>query len=359
MNEQANSPRADTSSAEIEDVLLSIRRLVAASHTPAAEAQPADPAPVAETPVADEPPAAAAPEPKLVLTPAQRVSDPDDPWAPVSAPVASALDADEFDDMHEADTAAGSLEAALIATDDGATSADDTAAPDTGAETGDTPDLQDSATRNDRLYNWADVAGMTPEEMLGRMAAKPVTGQDTSPPWPEAPGDDVIAIDPVHPPAQPDPAAPKTNATKAEGSVAPVSLPADGDLSENPAGTEEAPTQPTDAADADAPKPDDSPTPASADRDAPVDATRERAAPETDADLSAEDNIVDDLGADSSPFSFPDAEDAILDEETLREMIVEIVREELQGALGQRITRNVRKMVRREIRIALAMEDME
>jgi len=45
--------------------------------------------------------------------------------------------------------------------------------------------------------------------------------------------------------------------------------------------------------------------------------------------------------------------DAVLDEEMLRELVGEIVRQELQGPLGERITRNVRKLVRREINRAL------
>lgn len=48
-----------------------------------------------------------------------------------------------------------------------------------------------------------------------------------------------------------------------------------------------------------------------------------------------------------------------LDEESLRELVTDIVREELQGALGERITRNVRKLVRREIHRALAAQDLE
>lgn len=39
----------------------------------------------------------------------------------------------------------------------------------------------------------------------------------------------------------------------------------------------------------------------------------------------------------------------ILDEESLRSVINQIVREELQGELGDRIGRNLRKMIRREI----------
>jgi len=43
----------------------------------------------------------------------------------------------------------------------------------------------------------------------------------------------------------------------------------------------------------------------------------------------------------------------------LRELVTEIVRQELQGALGERITRNVRKLVRREIHRALTSQELE
>ncbi len=48
----------------------------------------------------------------------------------------------------------------------------------------------------------------------------------------------------------------------------------------------------------------------------------------------------------------------MIDEETLRDLVSEIVRQELQGALGERITRNVRKLVRREIQRALTAHDL-
>ncbi|MCJ7871502.1 hypothetical protein [Phaeobacter sp. J2-8] len=48
-----------------------------------------------------------------------------------------------------------------------------------------------------------------------------------------------------------------------------------------------------------------------------------------------------------------------IDEDTLRTMVAEIVRSELQGALGERITRNVRRLVRREIHRALANQDLD
>lgn len=46
-----------------------------------------------------------------------------------------------------------------------------------------------------------------------------------------------------------------------------------------------------------------------------------------------------------------------MSEDDLRALIAEIVRQELQGTLGERITRNVRKLVRREIHRVLGTED--
>lgn len=82
------------------------------------------------------------------------------------------------------------------------------------------------------------------------------------------------------------------------------------------------------------------------------------------------------LGAGAAPAPFPEpsaAESAPpgtgydgeasgatdLDEETLRRIVAEVVREELQGALGERITRNIRKLVRREIRLVLAADELD
>jgi hypothetical protein len=78
---------------------------------------------------------------------------------------------------------------------------------------------------------------------------------------------------------------------------------------------------------------------------------------------------ADDLASDSFARSW-DAEDedapaafeldeAVLDEEALRDLVAEIVREELMGTLGERITRNVRKLVRREIHRALTSQDFD
>ena len=47
------------------------------------------------------------------------------------------------------------------------------------------------------------------------------------------------------------------------------------------------------------------------------------------------------------------------DEQVLRDLVRDILREELQGALGERITRNVRKLVRAEIARVLAAQDLD
>jgi hypothetical protein len=48
-----------------------------------------------------------------------------------------------------------------------------------------------------------------------------------------------------------------------------------------------------------------------------------------------------------------------LDEDMLRNIVRDIIREELHGSLGERITRNVRKLVRAEINSAMATRDLE
>lgn len=71
-------------------------------------------------------------------------------------------------------------------------------------------------------------------------------------------------------------------------------------------------------------------------------------------DLALEEALDLDIasdGMDGSALPF-DAED-------LRDMVALMIREELQGTLGERITRNVRKLVRREIQRALLSRDME
>lgn len=84
----------------------------------------------------------------------------------------------------------------------------------------------------------------------------------------------------------------------------------------------------------------------------PVHNPQEAAAPAQDAPPDADAEAAD------APQGLS-IDDALLDEDSLRDLIAEIVREELQGALGERITRNVRKLVRREIHRALTSQDFD
>lgn len=73
------------------------------------------------------------------------------------------------------------------------------------------------------------------------------------------------------------------------------------------------------------------------------------------AEIEAADSAAA-IAATADLFAPQDGED--FDEEALREVVRDIIREELQGALGERITRNVRKLVRAEINRALASRDL-
>jgi hypothetical protein len=68
-----------------------------------------------------------------------------------------------------------------------------------------------------------------------------------------------------------------------------------------------------------------------------------------------EHSLVDDVG---EGFDIAD-DDRLPDPDALRDLVAEIVRQELQSDLGQRVTRNIRKLVRREIRRALAARDFD
>jgi hypothetical protein len=74
----------------------------------------------------------------------------------------------------------------------------------------------------------------------------------------------------------------------------------------------------------------------------------------------------DTAGADAGPgtsfredFAAYTGKELVMEEAALRALIAEIVRQELQGSLGERITRNVRKLVRREISRMMTSEEFE
>ncbi|MEP2715176.1 hypothetical protein [Pseudophaeobacter sp.] len=79
------------------------------------------------------------------------------------------------------------------------------------------------------------------------------------------------------------------------------------------------------------------------------------AEPDLDAATLAEEAVTEEALDGLQGFA---GEESYLDEDSLRELVADIVRSELQGALGERITRNVRKLVRREIQRALAAQDL-
>lgn len=82
------------------------------------------------------------------------------------------------------------------------------------------------------------------------------------------------------------------------------------------------------------------------DREADTSATAGPAAP------------ADDIGAEDDGL-FGDECEVLVDEDMLRAVVAEIIRQELQGTLGERITRNVRKLVRHEIQRALTAQEFD
>jgi hypothetical protein len=72
--------------------------------------------------------------------------------------------------------------------------------------------------------------------------------------------------------------------------------------------------------------------------------------------LSEEDNLALQDALERDVLS---AAELPIDEDELRDLVAEIVRQELQGALGERITRNVRKLVRREIHRIISSQEFD
>lgn len=84
----------------------------------------------------------------------------------------------------------------------------------------------------------------------------------------------------------------------------------------------------------------------------PFDAARSRVAPSPVEDERPRSEAVELTDPDGNPLT-------ILDEVALQEIVRQMIREELQGDLGERITRNVRKLVRAEINRALTARALD
>ena len=360
--------------AEVEDVLSSIRRLV--SEDKPAEQKPKSDAPVAEPETHD----------RLVLTPSLRVTDEAAPPDPVED---AWTQAEPFEtEMHTGDMEAEDLQPEDLAAADVAEpdEADEVTQPPTPIEDAADPE-PDVAFQHFRRFDDAQTdasegsnepdEGITPEP-------EPVFSTDraTSPAWErddpfeenadavpqseEVPDDhvafedraDTFVLEPGAPtleepvtPAQDVEPEPEADVTAAD---APQSL----SLSQKIEALET-----LIAGRRDEWEPDDPGTDAYAGTEAPTMEWEDTAATTAAAatfrrtpEVEAEDIVSPDEPSDPDVLG---RDEAVLDEEALRELVADIVREELQGALGERITRNVRKLVRREIHRALAAQELE
>jgi len=341
------------SSAEIEDVLSSIRRLV--SENSGAIRRGNDPE---ETPD------------KLVLTPAFRVDEEDmgadqAPEPEVADGSADHHPADVTDDSHEDDAEGGDAanpDAALDADID-----DSIARMAAGA-----PPSQDATVIQDEVFalEIAQVeAGENGQSELEHRIAEleAVIARSAAEFEPDGSEEEILPEDVVfrH---RGDSAGPTGD--REEGTA---------EASEDPdaeTASETAP-EPDDAEAcsepeiAPEPEPDVPPevAPENADAGAATHEPDNEAAPEwvaPESDIPGQDweDLADEaFGGEASVDAAEDgaagADEAILDEDALRELVARMVREELQGSVGERITHNVRRMVRREIARALSLQSFE
>lgn len=332
---------------EIEDVLSSIRRLVTEGEKARRDANRSDDLP-AETvsddldvmPDADAPlPSDAAIEvaeteapgkddltERLLLTPALRVAEPADaPTALAEEPAEPAPETEPESDRASLEATIAELEAAVVAQGDDWE-------PD-GSEVAQTTPQWPTSEEQDPVSDADDMA--LPQDLDQPMAEfAPI----------EEPGDDdtVVALSEDMTDASDEPARTDADLDVVLSLVtppAPEDTPAD--TTADVAGED---TVPDDRSDFDA-GPEDAAL-----------AFRHLAAPDHVAanDLTGAAAVDDDETLEAFL-----ARGGGVDEEALRRMVMEIVREELQGPLGERITRNVRKLVRREIMRVLNAQDMD
>ncbi len=357
------NPANPVKSDEIEDVLSSIRRLVT-EHQPHVE--DAD---------RNEPPLAAD---KLVLTPALRVTDPEDPWVPIPAQNDLSDEAGELprgdggdwaEELWGDEGSESNLDPQLQADiwEEGEAPAEP--APDLVAE----PSVTGAAREDEEsLFLPSDLT----EEAAGdpALAAEAVAGapkpadhadefqpmaeaKDKAPPSFIRSSRSVIEYEPEEGnSAVPDEEPPVATMELAEARAAQMAVAGVmSDTAADPSETDASAVAQVDGV-------GEAEAPADSEQAADDLLADDAIEPEPQHDQNAPDDTgrgaeVEDLG--ESPFSFPDDEVSIVDEEMLREIISDVVRQELQGEMGKRITRNIRKLVRREIRIALATDELE
>lgn len=315
----------------IEDVLSSIRRLVSEDARVRPHGLRAEPAvPEASTG-------------KLVLTPALRVSAPaaDETSAEaVADESAQAPELQQHDDVAESDL-------------NGSAAADDAGFPD-GAETADPyPPAADTEAQDasdlsaiaweDHLDETDDAAPLRLSDALIADIPEAVTDADTETDTAEADAGSDAGLDTILAAA----------AAAAQAASSEEAAPHDAWAMASTA---------SDTASEVAPEAGDTMTEGSDDAADPSDfifASSRDPIGYDDAEMTATAAAYDAGDSEETGSSIFRDDETILDEESLRELVAEIVRQELQGALGERITRNVRKLVRREIHRALTSHELE
>ena len=379
---------------EIEDVLSSIRRLVsenaraerreapAAKPVPGPESEPAAPAAAAPEKTAGETkaqaPLAAG---MLLLTPADRVSEPgadgaaSEEWAEDSPQQAGQQGDTGEQDYHEPphgeeSTAAADApgpdghadEAPSAGLSDGMGAARPADAPEDGDGLARMIEEELAAVRSESaeaqeavLFSHANARDEEIDTLASRIAGLEAAVAERDDEWePDGIGEDAYAAAPTE-------ALPwEDELPEAQGGHEHVWEAEAPDEAADDEATEAAPAPGTAEAPDDTEEPDMGAAPLSDMAD-----MAEEEEPDDDTAESAEERASSD-GAwdwgDEIVFSSGDlltGEDAVIDEEMLREMVTEIVRQELQGTLGERITRNVRKLVRREIHRAMAARELD
>jgi len=310
---------------EIEDVLSSIRRLVsdgdkARSHKPV-QVEPQHEA-VVERSDAQSADPESAPEPislndRFVLTPAFLVVDEDNQTRD-----AAAVPANDTQDASVADT-----------------SAEDTHAKDAATEGDDRRDdtlEHHSDDAENATGNQSDDGPLELTEMVWDEAEEPSGGDET----PDR-ADLVATIAELEAAisAGGDDYEPDGGETMAE------TIPWPGAVARDTDDVEEAEVAQVEAA----PQTDDD----KAQTDAPQ-GRQDDPAPDT-----VQDDDEGDVYGDDDLDGLLDVGGVSLDEEALRELVADVVRQELSGNLGEKITRNVRKLVRREIYRILSSQEFD
>lgn len=344
---------------EIEDVLTSIRRLVSESGRPAAPAkEPRSALPDVAAPsveIKEEPDSEPEALDRLVLTPALRISEIEEVEEAVSEPEAPELllhpviVPEEGDDDQAAE-------------DDDALEAQGEAAQDE-VETAFDPDegiaLSEAQAMDSRIVRWETLNSEEQSELV----------EPDSPGDSDYAGTDVRGLSWIEPAVDEvaEAAEPETMVEEETSDLKDATALSDehGGI-EMPAFLRAEPAEVQTEVD----EPEAAPVGEVEEEEVFADGDLET---EEMSDLDALEAVAQSIDAEATAYIEASVEEAIapeledfdqddavmLDEAMLRELVSDIVRQELQGALGERITRNVRKLVRREIHRALAAHDLE